>query len=278
MIRVIFNQKGGVGKTSIACNLAATFAKQGKKVLLVDLDTQANSSHYLLGDRLESCENTAADFFNSSLQFKLFKESLEKAVYKTDFNKLYVIPAAAELAELQPKLEAKYKVFKLAQALKDLIQKARFDEVIIDTPPAHNFYSMSALLAANRVLVPFDCDSFSASALSKVCELVEEVAEDHNSELRVEGVVVNQFQVGAKLPQQTINELLSGGIPICKVFLSASVVMRESHGVCRPLPYFRPKHKLTAEFAELAKLLANKRAGPMGLLMNAQQRLGNKEI
>ena len=255
MRRSVFNQKGGVGKTSVACNIAAAFAKAGRKVLVVDLDAQANSTRYLLGDAAPSVTKTVADFFASTLNFNLFRESLKDTIYPTNYDQLYIIPAEESLTELQPKLEGRYKIFKLAEAVAHTVELMGFDEVIFDTPPALNFYSMSSLIASDRVLVPFDCDQFSADALTQVVQRVEEVRQDHQENLVVEGVVINQFQAQARLPMETITKLQAAGYHVLKPFLSSSVVMRESHSAGIPLPYFRPKHKLTLEFEALATML-----------------------
>jgi chromosome partitioning protein len=265
MKRAVFNQKGGVGKTSIACNLAAAMAKSGRKTLVIDLDSQANTSKYLLGDRMERVQSTICDFFLSTLSFSLFQESLIDAIYETEYAGLFVIPAADGLKEMQPKLEGRYKVFKLAEAVDAALGRLGFDEVLFDTPPALNFYSMSSLLAADRVLIPFDCDAFSEDAVQQVMAAVDEVRNDHRPELRVEGVVINHFQSQAKLPKTTIERLIAKGLPVIEPYLTSSVIMRESHSEGTPLPFYRPGHKLSREFMALAqKLIANETGvGPL---------------
>jgi chromosome partitioning protein len=158
------------------------------------------------------------------------------------------MPAAIELEDMQAKLEAKYKIYKLRDALSEL---DGYDEIFLDTPPAFGFYTLSALIAGESCLIPFDCDDFSRRALYSLLESVEEVREDHNPGLRVGGVVVNQFQARARLPQQLVDELKAEGLPILEPFISSSVKVRESHGAARPLPYLAPSHKLTAQFEEL---------------------------
>lgn len=262
MKRVIFNQKGGVGKTSITANLAAAFAKAGKKTLVVDLDAQANCSTYLLGERMDTVDNTVADFFASTLSFRLFQDSLQQTIYPTDYENLYCIPADDSLKELQPKLEGRYKIFKLCEAIDVAVEKLGFDEVLFDTPPALNFYSMSALMAVDKVLIPFDCDAFSADAIAQVLEAVEEVKADHRPNLAVEGVVINHFQAQAKLPHLIIEDLVDQGLTILEPYLSSSVIMRESHSAGIPLPFYKPSHKLTKDFMGLAKnLLPKSKAG-----------------
>ena len=255
MKRAVFNQKGGVGKTSITCNLAAAFARAGRKILVVDLDSQANTSQYLLGARMDRVKNTVADFFASTLSFRLFQDSLMDTIYESAYTGLYVIPASDALKELQPKLEGRYKIFKLGEAIDVAIEKLGFDDVFFDTPPALNFYSMSSLLAADRVLIPFDCDAFSEDAITQVMAAVEEVASDHRPDLKVEGIIVNHFQSHAKLPRSAIERLENRGLPVLEPYLSSSILMRESHSAGVPLAFYKPSHKLSQEFAGLAASL-----------------------
>ncbi len=251
----VFNQKGGVGKTSLTCNLASAFAKLGRKVLVVDLDAQCNASRYLLGEAYDKATHTISDFFSSTLAFKIFKNSLQDGIYKSAYDELYVIPASPELKELQTKLEGRYKIFKLNEAIQAACESMGFQDVFYDTPPALNFYSMSALIASDRVLIPFDCDAFSAEAILNVMNVVDEVASDHRPDLDVEGIIINQFQKSARLPQKTIDALLSQGYKVLEPFLSSSIAMRESHSAGIPLPYFKPNHKLALEFTALATKL-----------------------
>ncbi|WP_312932111.1 ParA family protein [Pseudomonas sp.] len=252
MRRVVFNQKGGVGKSSIACNLAAVSAHEGYRTLLIDLDAQANSTQYLTGLTGDDIPTGIAEFFKQSLSNGMAKKN-KVDIYQTPFDNLHLITATAELADLQPKLEAKHKINKLRKLL-DVLNED-YERIYIDTPPALNFYAVSALIAAQRVLIPFDCDSFSRQALYGLLAEIEELKEDHNPELTVEGIVVNQFQSRASLPQQMLDELIADGLPVLPVYLASSVKMRESHHANLPLVHLDPKHKLSQQFVALHDVL-----------------------
>lgn len=247
MRRVIFNQKGGVGKSTISANLAAISANNGHKTLLIDLDPQGNSTQYVLGD--SEPEYSLADFFDQALNFKIRPKTSIEFVTESGYENLDVLASHSALEELQGKLESRYKIFKLRDALEEL--KSEYDRVYIDTPPALNFYSRSALIGADSVLVPFDCDDFSRRALYNLMESLNEIRADHNPSLQLEGIVVNQFQPRASLPRQLVDELREEGLPVLETTLSSSVKIRESHQASQPMIHFMPKHKITAEFLAL---------------------------
>ena len=248
MRRVVFNQKGGVGKSSIAANLAAISASKGHKTLLVDLDPQCNASQYLLGDEVDNVGKDALDFFEHSLSFRMKSTSALEYVCATRFENLSMIASNPNLGDIHSKLEAKHKIYKLREALEGLQQ---FDYVYIDTPPAFNFYTLSALVAAQGCLIPFDCDEFSRQALYSLLDNVQETVEDHNEQLQVEGIIINQYQPRASLPRRMVEELRAEQLPVLGSYLSSSVKMKESHNESMPLIHYAPKHKLTQEFVAL---------------------------
>lgn len=248
MKRVVFNQKGGVGKSTITCNLAAIAAARGVRTLVIDLDPQANSTRYLLGDRVNDLELRGSAFFDQMLNFKLRPLATESFIAETGFENLHVLPADAEMEELQGKLESRYKIYKLREALEAV---EGFDQIWIDTPPALHFFTRSALIAADRCLIPFDCDEFARRALYTLLDNVTEIRADHNDGLEVEGIIVNQFQSRANLPQQTVQALREEGLPVLDARLSSSVKIKESHQLALPMIHLDRGHKLTEEYLAL---------------------------
>lgn len=262
--RVIFNKKGGVGKTTLTCNLAAISAASGKKTLVIDLDPQANASHYLLSDQYETIRQeglTIFDFFKTALDgtnvfglnpffyhLNTPKPKEESFVHETRFDNLQIIPSHPGLADIEAQLVSKHKIYKL----REMIEKfPDFEAIYIDTPPAMNFFSQSALIAASRCLIPFDCDAFSKDAIYEVGRLIGDIQSDHNHALMVEGIIVNQYMARANYPQKIVDELKADDLPILSAQISSSVKVRESHHECTPMIFLSPRHKLTREYHAL---------------------------
>ena len=142
------------------------------------------------------------------------------------------------------------KVLKLRDALESL---AGFESVYLDTPPVLNFYSQSALIAAEKCFIPFDFDSFSREALYTLIQTISEIKADHNHKLEIGGIIVNQFQKQANLPQQMVEALVAEGLPVLDSMISPSIKVRESHAASQPLVHFVPNHKLSPRIPGLTR-------------------------
>lgn len=250
---VVFNQKGGVGKSTITCNLAAISAAQGLRTLVIDLDQQGNSTQYLLGARSADDQPTVASFFEQTLGYSFNPKPAGEFVQATPFDKLDLMAASDQLEELQTKLESRHKIYKLREALQQLSES--YDRIYVDTPPALNFYTRSALMGASGCLIPFDCDDFSRQALYTLLNNVQEIRADHNPALVVKGIVVNQFQPRANLPQRLVQELIDEGLPVLQPYLPSSIKVRESHQLAKPMIHLEPRHKLTLALVALHEAL-----------------------
>ena len=257
MALVVFNQKGGVGKSTITCNLAAISASQGLRTLVIDLDPQGNSSSYLMGDSNTPEGANVGGFFAYCLSYTFKPIQPADYIVETPFENLDLMGSDPELNELQTKLESRQKIYKLREALKLLEED--YDRIYIDTPPALNFYTRAALIGASGCLIPFDCDDFSRKALYTLLENVQEIKSDHNPALEVKGIVVNQFQPRANLPQRLVNELIAEGLPVLQPYLPPSIRIRESHEQCMPMIHLDPKHKLTLALCALHEVLSRQR-------------------
>lgn len=262
--RVVFNKKGGVGKTTITCNLAAISAASGKKTLVIDLDPQANASQYLMNgsyDEIKGEGRTILDFFKASLDggsvfgFNPFLSHLatsgpkpESFIHETQFENLYIIPSHPNLPDIEAQLVNKHKIYKL----KEMVEKfTDFEALFIDTPPAMNFFSQSALIAASRCLIPFDCDAFSKDAIFDVGKHIGDIQNDHNHNLVVEGIIVNQYLSQANYPKIIVKSMQEDGLPVLSTKISSSVKIRESHHESMPMIFLSPSHKVTQEYQAL---------------------------
>jgi chromosome partitioning protein len=250
--RAIFNQKGGVGKTTLTCNLAACSAQGGDRTLVLDLDPQGNSTQYLLGADEPLPHSTAVDFFEEHLYRTINPKGLAACIHPTPFDRLDIIPAHPDLEYLAEKLKLRHKTYALKEALDSCLD---YGCIYIDTPPSLGFYTRAALTAADACLIPFDCDYLTRRALGALLDFANQVRMEHNPGLELEGIVVNQFVATAILPARIVSELRAAGLPVLNTYLSSSIKIRESRERGLPMAYLDPRHKLAVQFQELHNAL-----------------------
>lgn len=196
----IVNQKGGVGKTTTAVNLATIFAIMDKKVLLIDLDSQGNSSSGL-GVKQGQREVTAYHLFSGLA-------SIEKAIYPTEIPKLSIITSNMNLAVVEIDLLSRDdQEFVLKNILAPI--KDQYDYIIIDCPPALNSLTLNALVASDEVIIPMLCDFYSLEGLSHLLKTVEKVEKRLNPSIKIGGILFTMYDKRNRLTEQVERDVRS---------------------------------------------------------------------
>ncbi len=194
----IFNQKGGVGKTTTCVNFAAALGDRGKKTLLVDADPQGNTTSGVGVDK--------SVIANSTYDILINKIPAKDIVTQTQFKNLYILPATMNLAGAELELaEAEDRYTALKKALAPLV--ADFDYIVIDCPPSLGLLSLNALTASDTLIVPLQCEYYALEGLSQLLSTVRTVKQYYNEHLELEGVVYTMYDSRLKLTQQVIDEV-----------------------------------------------------------------------
>ncbi len=199
-IIAVANQKGGVGKTTTAINLAAAMVEQGARVLLVDLDPQGNASTGL-GVEAEKRKLTTYDLL-------IDEAPLAEVIQSTDIAGLFICPANSDLSSADMELVANEKrSFLLHDALRQpAIDVFAFDFILIDCPPSLSLLTVNALIACHSVLVPLQSEFFALEGLSQLMLSIREVRQTANPTLRIEGIVLTMYDGRNRLSQQVEND------------------------------------------------------------------------
>ena len=194
----VANQKGGVGKTTSAVNIAAWLGAKGKKTLLVDIDPQGNSTSGVGFDR-RTLKTTSYDILINGAKG-------EDAVLETKFEKLSVIPSKADLAAAEIELaDLNGRESVLKKALAPL--HTEFDYIIIDCPPSLGLITTNALNASDSVLIPVQCEYYALEGLSQLMSSVQAVKRRYNDRLELEGVLLTMYDGRLNLTQQVVTEI-----------------------------------------------------------------------
>ncbi len=253
-IIAVANQKGGVGKTTTAINLAAALAEAGRKILVVDLDPQGNAS---TGLGIETAQRTSTTY-----DLVVDDAPLDEVIQETDVENLSIIPATVDLSSADIELISNEKrSFLLHDALRQVAMDAYgFHYILIDCPPSLNLLTVNAMVAAHSVLVPLQSEFFALEGLSQLMLTVREVRQTANPNLRLEGIVLTMYDRRNNLSQQVEQDARDNlGDLVFETVIPRNVRVSEAPSFAMPVLSYDPQSQGARAYRALAdEIMRNK--------------------
>ena len=243
-IIAIINQKGGVGKSTTAVNLAAALGEQGRKTLIVDFDPQGNSTSGF-GIEKEDLDHCIYDALLNDVP-------AESLVLDTNCKKVFVIPATIQLAGAEIELVS---AIARETRLKDLLEPIQdeFDFIFIDCPPSLGLLTINALTAADSVLIPIQCEYYALEGLSELISTLKTIRKKYNPYLDIEGVVFTMFSGRFNLTLQVVEQVKKYfGNKVYQTTNPRSIRISEAPSYGQPINFYEPKGKGSEAYMDFA--------------------------
>jgi chromosome partitioning protein len=245
----VANQKGGVGKTTTAVNVAACVAAVGRRVLLFDLDPQANATSGLGLEKIEGA---------SAYRPLLGEGSLLEKIQNTSFEHLEIIPSEMDLCGLDIELaRAEDHLQQVRRAIQPVVESQRFDLILVDCPPSLGVLTLNALSAADGVLVPLQCEYYALEGISMLNRIMSQLHDNGlNSKLELIGVVMTMFDSRTNLSQQVVSEVREHfGERVFETMIPRSTRLAEAPSFGKPIIHYDKYSAGAAAYELLAQEL-----------------------
>jgi chromosome partitioning protein len=248
-IIAIANQKGGVGKTTTAINLSASLALGGREILVVDIDPQGNTTSGLGIDRSQ---------LESSIYNVLIGEAaIEDVICKTDIDGLNVVPSTIDLLAVEvemAQMEGRERV--LSGVIEPL--RAQYEYIIIDCPPSLGLLTLNALVAADSLIVPVQCEYYALEGLGMLTRTVQLVQNSLNPRLRIQGILLTMFDIRTSISREVAQEVRHHfGEIVYNTIIPRNVTLSEAPSFGKPILLYDARSRGAQSYLQLAKEIIN---------------------
>jgi len=263
----IANQKGGVGKTTTAVNLAACLAERRKKVLLIDLDPQANATSGLGLEKIPG-----ASLYRSLIE----GQHAAQFIKKTDIENLDIIPSEIDLAGTEVEIaRMENYLVRLRHALHEVILDGGYDFIILDCSPSLGILTMNVLTAAHSIVIPIQCEYYALEGLSVMARLIDQLRDSGtNPGLHIEGILMTMYDMRTNLSQQVVQEVIQHyGDKVYETLIPRNVRLGEAPSFGKPIITYNSYSTGAAAYRQFAKEFVERHRDKQGITGESEEPL-----